>query len=125
LRHTSDAELVALIGKGGSPARQAAAEFLVRHQSLIRRRLRRKLTVSARRLFDSEDLFSTVARRIDQEVERDRLDVASEHELWSLIRKIGENCITDRIRDDAAWQAAQGPLAQVLQRRAAESPNPG
>jgi DNA-directed RNA polymerase specialized sigma24 family protein len=100
-----------MIRCGSKDARAAAATFLLRHQALIRRRLRHKLTASARTLFDSEDLFSTVARRIDQEVERQRLDILDERHFWALIRRIGENCITDRIREDAAWRQAQGPLA--------------
>jgi DNA-directed RNA polymerase specialized sigma24 family protein len=100
-----------MIRAAGPDARAAAAAFLVRHQALIRRRLRHKLSASARRLFDSEDLFSTVARRIDQEVEHHRMKILDEEHLWAFIRRIGENCITDRLREDAAWRKAQGVIS--------------
>jgi hypothetical protein len=118
----SDAELIALISAGGGSARAAAATLLIRHQALIRRRLRRKLSASARRMFDSEDLFSTVARRIDVELEQQRLAALTEQQFWALIQRIGENCVSDVSRSDRTWQSVRREL--VRDRRAAGPPEP-
>lgn len=107
----SDAELVAQIAGGGASGRAAAATFLLRHEALIRRRLRHKLTASLRRLFDSDDLFSTVVRRIDREVEQRRLAILDERQFWALINRIGDNCIVDISRQDQCWRAASRLVA--------------
>ena len=50
--------------------REAAAQFITRYEDRIRRRIRGKLNPSVRRLFDSQDIFSTIGRRLDQYVHR-------------------------------------------------------
>lgn len=107
----SNSQLIALINSGGEQARTAAAIFLKRHEGAIRRRLRRKIAAATSRIFDSEDLFSTVARRIDQEVEQQRLSTLNEQQLWGLINRIAENCLTDVARAERPRRAARrGPL---------------
>lgn len=122
LRQVSDSDLVHLISAGGADARAAAAEFLVRHRALIRRRLRHKIGSSSRRLFDSEDLFSTVARRIDQEIEKKRFAFLDERQLWGLINRIGDNCITDLAREEKTRRIArEGVLRTLFIRRQREA----
>ncbi len=69
--------------RGGD--RHAAAEFIIENAGMIRRRFRNRISRSVRRLFDSQDLVSTLARRLDQIVERGSLGAGSVGELWSLV----------------------------------------
>ena len=57
------ADLLARIRAGD---RDAAAAFLDRYGPLVRRRVRGKLGQQMRRVFDSQDLWSTLARRFDR-----------------------------------------------------------
>lgn len=65
--------------------RVAAADFIVENAGLIRRRFRRRISRPVRQLFDSQDLVSTLARRLDDIVLRGRLGAGSVGELWSLV----------------------------------------
>jgi DNA-directed RNA polymerase specialized sigma24 family protein len=122
----SNSQLIALINGGGEQARSAAAIFLKRHEGAIRRRLRRKIAAATSRIFDTEDLFSTVARRIDQEVEQQRLSTLNEQQLWGLINRIAENCVTDVARAERPRRTAiRGPLRfdmHRLRREAQDKP---
>jgi hypothetical protein len=65
--------------------RQAAALFITENADLIRRRFRKRISRSVRRLFDSQDLISTLGRRLDRIVGGGTLGAASIAELWSLV----------------------------------------
>ena len=78
--------------------RRAAAEFITRYGSRIRRRIRGKLSPAMRRIFDSQEILSTVGRRLDQFVRYGRIEAASEGELWALVFRMAENAIVDKAR---------------------------
>lgn len=78
--------------------RAAVAAFLNRYGEMIRRRVRGRLTTSMRRFYDSEEILSTVCRRLDRYVQQGRLNVTSEAELWSLVNSIADNSFIDKAR---------------------------
>ena|GEM_PF-998158 len=78
--------------------REAAAEFVMRYGPRIRRRVRARLNPSMRRIFDSEELLSTMARRLDQFVKDGKLTAENQARLWALINRIGDNAVIDRYR---------------------------
>lgn len=78
--------------------REAAAIFITRYESRIRRRVRGKLGKSMRRLFDSQDIVSTLGRRLDVYVRDGRVEAQSEDQLWSLVLRIANNAVIDKAR---------------------------
>lgn len=78
--------------------REAAAEFLLRYGSRIRRRIRGKLGPAVRRIFDSMDIMSTLGRRLNLYVLSGRINVTSEEQLWSLLHKITDHALVDKAR---------------------------
>jgi len=82
----------------GQGEREAAAEFVVRFGPLIRRRVRGKLRASMRRMFDSQDILSTLSRRLDVYVSRGQFEPRSAAELWGLVFAIAENCVVEKAR---------------------------
>jgi DNA-directed RNA polymerase specialized sigma24 family protein len=78
--------------------RAAAAEFLLRYESRIRRRIRGKLGPDVRRLFDSLDIVSTLGRRLDLYVMSGQMRVGSESECLSLLFKMADRALIDKAR---------------------------
>jgi DNA-directed RNA polymerase specialized sigma24 family protein len=78
--------------------RAAAAEFLLRFETRIRRRIRSKLGSDIRRLFDSLDILSTLGRRLDGYVLSGRLRAESEVECLGLLFRIADNALIDKAR---------------------------
>jgi RNA polymerase sigma factor (sigma-70 family) len=78
--------------------RDALAEFMSRHERLIRARYRRRLGQYMRRVFDSEDLFATVKRRLDRYVASGTLEAEHEQQLWALIGTIADRVVGAQIR---------------------------
>ena len=93
---TSPAE--ALLGRMRGGDRDAAAEFVRRYGDLIRLRVREKLGASLRRVLDSEDVLSTVARRLDGIVHDGRLRAGTQAELWSLVTAIANHAVCENVR---------------------------
>lgn len=87
--------LMAAMARGD---RQAAAEFVVCYGPQIRRRIRGKLRVQMRRLFDSQDILSTLGRRLDVYVQRGQFEARSEGEFWSLVFTIAERSVTEKAK---------------------------
>ena len=100
--------------------RDALAEFITRYGPRIRQRVRRRLAPAARRLFDSTEVLSTVARRLDHVVREKRMTAGSEAELWSLVLRVVERSVIDKGRAFRRLQRIEGedaPLAaEVLSR---------
>lgn len=97
--------------------RDALGEFIVRYGPRIRQRVRRRLAPSARRLFDSIEVLSTVARRLDHVVREHRMTAASEAELWSLVLRVVERSVIDKGRVFRRLQRVEGedaPLAAEI-----------
>jgi DNA-directed RNA polymerase specialized sigma24 family protein len=97
--------------------REAIAKFLIDHKDRIRSVARRKLSASARTVFDSEDVFSSVLRRVDTMVEAGTLRPRSVAELWALIDAITRHNALNRTRlieRARAMLSEEGSYAQSL-----------
>jgi DNA-directed RNA polymerase specialized sigma24 family protein len=78
--------------------REAAAEFLMRYGSRVRRRIRGKLAPTMRRVFDSMDILSTLGRRLDLYVMSGKVQASNEAQLWSLLFKMADHALVDKAR---------------------------
>jgi DNA-directed RNA polymerase specialized sigma24 family protein len=86
----------------------------------IRAIARRKLTTWTRAVYDSEEVFSSVLRRMDMMAVDGRLRPRSEGELWALIAAITHNCAVSRTRlIERARELLtdDGPLAYEMMKR--------
>lgn len=104
--------------RGGD--RHAAAEFVARCGDRLRRRVRSKLSKPMQRLFDSQDILSTVARRLDGFVREGRVRAETEPQFWSLLHTISDNALIDKARVIRRLRIAEGddgPLAHRLAER--------
>ncbi len=126
--HSNDAggpsihELLARMRAGD---REAAAVFTQLYGPRIRRRIHGKLGPAMRRLFDSQEILSTLGRRLDALVGSGRLEATAEPQLWSLVFRIADNALVEKARVFRGLQAKEGeesPLAQrmLARLRAAE-----
>lgn len=109
-----------LLERMRSGDRTAAAEFVMRYGDRLRRRVRAKLSRPMQRLFDSQDILSTVARRLDGFVKDGRMRAESEPQLWSLLHTISDNALIDKARVFKRLQNVEdedGPLAREWMRR--------
>ncbi len=78
--------------------REAAAAFVMTYGPRIRWRVRHQLGARMRRVFDSQEILSTVARRLDQYVCGQTLSTISGERLWALVVRITENAVADKVR---------------------------
>ncbi len=76
--------------------REAAAEFMMRYGPRLRRRMRSLVGGALRRITDDEDLFSSVARRLDLVVLRHRVNALTAKELWALVGRIAVRAAADK-----------------------------
>lgn len=109
-----------LLGRMKCGDRDALAEFITRFGTRIRQRVRRQLAPSARRLFDSMEVLSTVSRRLDHVVRERRITASSEGELWALVQRVVERSVIDKGRIFRRLQRVEGedaPLAAQLAAR--------
>lgn len=100
--------------------RTAAAEFLTRYGSRVRRRIHGKLSQPMRRLFDSMEIMSTVARRLDQLICTGQLQATSEGQMMALLNQMVDHAVIDKARIFRKLQSVEGEDAQfarTLQRR--------
>ncbi|MCZ6835323.1 MAG: ECF-type sigma factor [Planctomycetota bacterium] len=95
--------------------REAAALFITGYDNRIRRRIRGKLNPAMRRLFDSQDILSTVGRRLDQYVSAGSLEANNERQLWALVFRMALNAVIDKSRMYRRLQRAEGPDSLVAQ----------
>lgn len=87
--------LLELIAQGN---RDAAAVLVTKYEPMIRRRIRARLGGETRRLFDSQDVFSTVCRRFDRFVDGKRVRAATPGDLLSLLSRIAQTSVLDKQR---------------------------
>lgn len=109
-----------LLAQVRSGDREAAAEFAIRYAPLLRRRISGKLGPHLRRHFDSADILSTVLRRLDVYVEGNRLEASTEDEFWSLMLRIAQNAVVDKLRVIRRLdhvEGEDGAVARSLARR--------
>lgn len=93
-RASADVENILIRMKAGD--RQAAALFITHYGSRVRRRVRGKLGPAMRRLFDSEEILSTVGRRLDLYVRNGKLEAAGESQLWKLIFQMADCAVLQK-----------------------------
>lgn len=93
--------------------RTAAAQFLTQNEALIRRRYRQKMGRAMRRLCDSQELVSTIARRFDKMVSSGQVRALSEGQLWALIFSIGDHALADKARILRHLERVEGPDSDV------------
>lgn len=106
--------------------RQAAGQFIERYGPMVRRRVRGKLGESMRRMFDSQDILSTVSRRLDRYAAAGKIRATSEPELWKLVLRMVDSAMVDKFRLVRRLRRAEGDdpeLSRLLLRRF-ESPSP-
>jgi DNA-binding CsgD family transcriptional regulator len=73
--------------------REAVGEFVRYYGAQVRRRVRGGMLRSHSRVFDSEDILSTLARRLDGMVREGDVRAENEGELWSLVLKISGHAV--------------------------------
>jgi len=88
--------------------RAAAAEFLMRYESRIRRRIRGKIGSDVRRIFDSLDIVSTLGRRFDYYVMSGQLRAATADECLGLLFTIADHALIDKARVVAQLEEIEG-----------------
>lgn len=77
-----------------------------------------------RRLFDSQEILSTLGRRLDRFVHGRQITAASVPELWALVLKIADNSLLEKARVYRALQRKEGedsPLAASVLRSLREA----
>lgn len=116
----STREVEALLPRMREGDREAAAAFMIRYASRIRRRIRGKLSPGMRRIYDSQDILSTVSRRLDVYVRAGKLEALSEEQFWSLILRMANNAVVDKARVFRRLQQVEGSdgaLARQFEQR--------
>jgi DNA-directed RNA polymerase specialized sigma24 family protein len=96
--------------------REAAAEFLERFGPRIRRRVRGKLPVHMRRLIDSQEILSTLGRRLDRFVASGRVRANTTGELWSLVFRMTDNSLIEKARLFRSLETREGEDGEFAQR---------
>jgi hypothetical protein len=100
--------------------RESIAKYLIENKDRIRSVARRKLSARTRSVFDSEEIASSVFRRMDAFVSEGRLRQCNLAEFWGLIDTMTENNAFNRtqlIERARAFVREDGPYAQELLRR--------
>lgn len=85
-------------GEGAPSDRDGVARFVSARREQIRALARQRLSVRMRNLYDSEDVYSSVARAMDELAARELLRPANEAELWGLIATITRNNAITKVR---------------------------
>lgn len=102
-------DLSDLLGRMRSGDREAAALFMAHYGDRVRRRVSGKLSSGMRRLFDSQEIMSTVARRLDRCVSGGEMIAAGPEQLWELVFRIAQNSVIDKGRIYRRLQRTEGP----------------
>jgi DNA-directed RNA polymerase specialized sigma24 family protein len=92
----------------GTGDREALGQFLTQYGPLIRRRVRGKLRASMRRLFDSQDILSTLSRRLDSYVRDGKFQARSEEEFWSMVFTVAHNSVAEKARIVESLRVKEG-----------------
>ncbi len=78
--------------------RTAVAEYILAHSPRIRGVARSKLSAATKSIYDSEEVLSSVLRRVDAIVKNGQMHPRSEAELWALIDAITRNNAINRTK---------------------------
>jgi DNA-directed RNA polymerase specialized sigma24 family protein len=86
--------------EGDSPenVRRAIAEYVLENGGIVRAIARRNLTTNTRAVHDSEDVLSSVLRRLDTLAADGSLRLSSERDLWAYISVIARNTAVSKTR---------------------------
>ena len=112
---SEDETVLQLLERMRAGDRAAAALFVTRYGSRIRRRIRGKLSPAMRRIFDSQDILSTLGRRLDLFVRSHRIEALNESQLWALVFRIAENAIIDKARVFRRLRQVEGEEGEFAQ----------
>jgi hypothetical protein len=96
--------------------RVAAANLMAEYGGLIRRRLRQKMGRALRRLLDSQDLLSTISRRVDAMVQRKAVTASTEQQWLALVLRVGQHALADKGRIESHLRRVEGPDSEFAQR---------
>ncbi len=105
-----------LLARARGGDRDAGADLMARYRSRIRRRIRGKLGPAMRRLFDSGEVLSTVARRLDTLISSGRLRAATDGQFWALVFRMAENSLIEKARVFRTLQAQEGEDGELAYR---------
>jgi DNA-directed RNA polymerase specialized sigma24 family protein len=84
--------------RDGESLRDLVARWVMEREDMIRAIARRRLTGQTRAVFDSEDVFATVLKRMDELAARGVLRVDSARELTALLTQIVRNSAANKSR---------------------------
>jgi hypothetical protein len=102
------------------PHRAAIAEYVLSNRERVCAIARRKIPAGTRQAIDSEEILSSVLRRLDLMVVRNTLRPHSESELWGLIETIIHNTTISKSQLIATARkhlTEQGPYAYEFLKR--------
>ena len=100
--------------------RDAASEFMRLYGDRIRRRVRGKMNTPMRRLFDSQEIMSTIGRRLDRFVHSGTLSARDEAEFWGFVVNLARRAVVDKARLFARLQRVESEdseFAMILRQR--------
>lgn len=88
----------------GTPLdREAVARLLMDQRAVIRRRISRMIPGSARTLFDTDEVFSTICRRLDQMMASGHVEFRSSDGPLRMAQVVGRRIVASRWRDWVTW----------------------
>ncbi len=90
-------------GSGVPLDRESVARLLIAQKAVIRRRLSRMIPGSARALFDTDEVFSTICRRLDQMMASGHVEFRSEDGPLRMAQVVGRRIVASRWRDWVTW----------------------
>lgn len=93
------------IPEASGPAldRESVARLLIEQRAVIRRRLSRMIPGSARSLFDTDEVFSTICRRLDEMMASGHVQFRSEDGPLRMAQVVGRRIVASRWRDWVTW----------------------
>ena len=110
--------------RGNHGDREAMARMLLRNEDLIRRRIAGKLNANMRSVFDSQEIMSTLLRRMDKYVHDGGYNVETEAQFWCLVQRLISNAVIDKarvVRRLHSVEAEDEVIAAALLRQVDES----
>ena len=97
-RESESSDVAGLVERFRGGDSEAVGEFVARYGPIIRTHFRRKIGGSMHRLVDSQDLLSTISRRLCQRVMNGRVRAEDHQQLWALVYRIGNDALVDRVK---------------------------
>jgi len=103
--HAPDAAM--LLARMQSGDRKAASDFFTAFGPQIRRRVSGKLGPHVRRIFDSQEILSTVSRRLDRMIFSGDLRAVEVPQFWALVFSMVDIAVLDKVRVFSRLRAAE------------------